>query len=241
MATSQRPSLAVRERSERGSRASRRLRREGLVPGILYGGSHDEPVAFTVGHHEFRLLLNQGATLFDVQIEGEKSVPVIIKDQQLHPVRDETLHVDLLEVRLDEKIHAEVTIELVGAEDAPGVDAGGVLDQPTREIGIEALPTDIPEQIVVDVSGLEMNSTLTLAEVVVPPNVTLLDENPEEITIASVVPPTKVEEPEIEEETELVGEDGEPLAEGEEPAEGAEEGAGEGEGDSGGGDDSGDE
>ena len=120
------------------------------------------------------------------------------------------------------------------------MDAGGVLDQPTREIGIEALPTDIPEQIVVDVSGLEMNQTLTLAEVIVPPNVTLLDENPEEITIASVVPPTKVEEPEIEEETELVGEDGEPLAEGEEPAEGAEEGA-EGEGDSGGGDDSGDE
>ena len=79
------------------------------MPGILYGGSHDEPVAFTVGHHEFRLLLNQGATLFDVQIGGEKSVPVIIKDQQLHPVRDETLHVDLLEVRLDEKIHAEVT------------------------------------------------------------------------------------------------------------------------------------
>jgi large subunit ribosomal protein L25 len=225
MATTDRPSLAVQERSERGSRASRRLRRQGLVPGVLYGGSHDDPVAFTVGHHEFRNLLHKGATLFDVEIGGEKKVPVIIKDQQTHPVRDETMHVDLLEVRLDEKIHAEVTIELVGGEDSPGVDAGGVLDQPTREIGIEALPTDIPEQIVVDVSGLEMNQTLTLAEVTVPANVTLLDENPEEITIASVVPPTKVEEPEVEEETALVGEDGEPI-EGEAPAEGGEEAGG---------------
>jgi large subunit ribosomal protein L25 len=238
MATSTRPSLAVHERSERGSRANRRLRRQGLVPGVLYGGTHSEPVAFTVGHHEFRNLLNQGATLFDVEIGGEKSVPVIIKDQQTHPVRDETMHVDLLEVRLDEKIHAEVTVELVGAEDSPGVDAGGVLDQPTREIGIEALPTDIPEQIVVDVSGLEMNATLTLAEVTVPPNVTLLDEHPEEITIASIVAPTKVEEPELEEETELVGEDGEPIEAPEgEAAEGGDDAGDE----SSGGDDSGDE
>jgi large subunit ribosomal protein L25 len=237
MATSTRPSLAVQERSERGSRANRRLRRQGLVPGVLYGGTHAEPVAFTVGHHEFRNLLNKGATLFDVEIGGEKSVPVIIKDQQIHPVRDETMHVDLLEVRLDEKIHAEVTIELVGAEDAPGVDAGGVLDQPTREIGIEALPTDIPEQIVVDVSAMEMNATLTLAEVTVPANVTLLDENPEEITIASIVPPTKVEEPELEEETELVGEDGEPIEAAEGEAAEGDEGAGD---ESSGGDDSGD-
>jgi large subunit ribosomal protein L25 len=190
------------------------------VPGVLYGGSHDEPVSFTVGHHAFRNLLHEGATLFDVEIGGEKKVPVILKDHQIHPVRDETVHIDLLEVRLDEKIHAEVTIELEGAEDSPGVDAGGVLDQPTREIGVEALPMDIPEKIVVDVSALEMNSALTLAEVNVPANVTLLDENPEEITIASIVPPTKVEEPEVEEETELVGEDGEPV----EAAEGESEG-----------------
>lgn len=211
MADGKRPSLSVQERPERGSRSVRRLRRAGLVPGVLYGGSHDETVALKMDARELRVLMQGGAALFDVKIGAEKSVPVILKDHQTHPVRDEVVHVDFLEVRLDEKIHAETPIELEGAEDAPGVRDGGVLDQPTRDIGIEALPTDIPERIVVDVSGLEINATLTLAEVTVPEGVTLLDEHPEEITIASIVPPTKVEEPEIEEETELVGEDGEPV------------------------------
>jgi large subunit ribosomal protein L25 len=117
-----------------------------------------------------------------------------------------------------------VTIELEGAEEAPGVKEGGVLDQPTREVNIEALPTDIPERIVVSVSHMDMGDTLTLDAIPAPSGVEYLDV-PEEVTIASVVVPTKVEEPEIEEEVELVGEDGEPIeapeaAEGEEAAEG---------------------
>ena len=221
MAQSQRPSLSVEERPERGSREARRLRRAGFVPGVLYGGSHDETVAFKVGSRELRQVLVDGSALIDVKIGGEKSVPAILKDQQLHPVRGEVMHVDFLEVRLDEKIHATVALELEGAEEAPGVSEGGVLDHVTRELNIEALPTDIPERIVVDVSHMDIGSTLTLAEVPRQEGVEYLDD-PEETTIATVVPPTQVEEPEIEEETELVGEDGEPLAEGE-----AEEGAAE--------------
>lgn len=210
MADGKRPSLAVDERSERGSRETRRLRRSGLVPGVLYGASHPDPVSFKVGARDLRNLLAGGQALFDVKIGSEKSVPVILKDQQNHPVRGEVMHVDLLEVRLDEKIQSTVGVELEGGEEAPGVKEGGVLEHVTRELNIEALPTDIPDLITVDVSGLEVAGTLMLSEVDVPVGVEFLDDL-EETTIATIVVPTEVEEPEIEEETELVGEDGEPV------------------------------
>lgn len=227
---SARPTLAVEIREERGSRATRRLRRSGFVPGVLYGGSHDETVSFKVGERDLRRLLVDGSALIDVEIGGEKSVPAILKDRQLHPVRDEVMHIDFLEVNLTEKIRSFVTLELEGGEESPGVKEGGVLDHAVREVEIEALPTDIPEQIVVDVSALDIGSTLTLAEVVAPDGVAFTHEPLDEFVVASVVLPTKVEEPEIEAETELVGEDGEPI-EGE--AEGGDEG--DDSGDSGGG------
>jgi large subunit ribosomal protein L25 len=225
---SSRPTLSVEPRAELGSRPVRRLRRAGLVPGVLYGGSHEESVAFKVGDRDLRRVLVDGSALIDVEIAGEKTVPAIVKDRQLHPVRDEVMHIDFLEVSLTEKIRAMVALEIEGAEDAPGVKEGGVLDHSTREIEIEALPTDIPERIVIDVSGLEMAATLSLAEVSMPDGVELAHEHPEEVTVASVVLPTKVEEPEIEEETELVGEEGaEEAAEGEGgEAEGSEESGG---------------
>ncbi len=226
---SQRPTLSVEIREERGSRATRRLRRSGLVPGVLYGATHDETVSFKVSDRELRRVLVDGSALIDVEIGGEKSVPALLKDRQLHPVRDEVMHVDFLEVNLSEKIRAPVAIELEGGDDAPGVKEGGVLDHATREVEIEALPTDIPEQIVVDVSGLEIGSTLTLADVPAPEGVSFVHEPLDELVVASVVLPTKVEEPEIEAETELVGEDGEPV-EGD-----AEGGADSGADDSGGG------
>jgi len=211
---SQRPVLAVEVREERGSRSTRRLRRAGLVPGVLYGGSHDEPVSFKVNDRELRRIMVDGSALIDVEIGGEKSVPAILKDRQLHPVRDEVMHVDFLEVDLKEKIRAPVTLELEGAEDTPGVKEGGVLDQATREVEIEALPTDIPEQIVVDVSQLDIGGTITLADITAPEGVEFVHENLDEVVVASVVLPTKVEEPEIEAETEVVGEDGEAAEDG---------------------------
>lgn len=215
MADTERPSLSVDERPERGSREARRLRRSGFVPGILYGATHPEPVSFKVGQHELRRLLVGGAALFDVKIGGEKSVPVILKDRQDHPVRGETMHVDFLEVNLREKIQSTVSIELEGGDESPGVSEGGVVEHVTREVTIEALPTDIPDVITVDVSGLEVAGTLMLSEVPAPEGVEFLDDL-EETTIATVVVPTEVEEPEIEEETELVGETGEaPQADGE--------------------------
>ena len=219
MAESKRPSLQVEERPERGSRESRRLRRSGLIPGVLYGGTHDETVTFKVGQRDLRSVLVDGSALIDVKIGGEKSVPAIVKEQQIHPVRGEVMHIDFLEVNLDEKIGATVAVELEGTEEAPGVKEGGVLDQVTREVNIMALPTDIPERILVDVSHMDIGDTLSLSAVPAQSGVEFLDD-PDETTIATLVPPTVEEEPEIEEETELVGEGEEPAeaAEGEESA-----------------------
>ena len=221
MADAKRPSLDVEDRPERGTRAAKRLRREGYVPGVVYGGKDGDCTSFKVNWRELRQVL-AGSALIDLKVGG-KTRPVIVKDQHQHPVRDELLHIDLLEVRLDEKIQTQVNVHLEGAEEAPGIKEGGVLEHITHQLNIEALPTDIPDAIHVDVSGLEIAATMHLSEITAPEGVTFLDDL-EETIIATVVVPTEVEEPEIEEETELVGEDGEPLEEGAEPAEG-EEGA----------------
>jgi large subunit ribosomal protein L25 len=219
-----REKLKAAPRSEFGSRTSRRLRRDGFVPGVVYsGGAEARP--FQVVEREVRHVLSEGAALFDLEIEGAKAVPVVVKEQQHHPVRGELQHIDLQEVRLDEAIQAEVMVELEGAEGAPGVKGGGVLEHVTREVTVEALPTDIPDRIVADVSAMEINDTLQLSVLVMPEGVTLIAEEPDEVTIATLSPPRveEVAEPEVEEEAELVGE------EGEAPAEEADQGEGGGE------------
>ena len=223
MAATKRPQLNVETREERGSRATRRLRRQGLVPGVVYGGKDGACSTFSVDARELRRVLIAGSAVFDVDT-GEGTRPVIVKDQQHHPVRDHIVHIDLLEVRLDEKIQTTVSLELTGIEEAPGVKEGGIVEHVTRELNIEALPTSIPENITVDVSHLEIAGTMHLSEVSPPEGVEFLDD-PEETIVATVTTPTEVEEPEIEEEAVLIGEDGEPIepAEGEEgeaPAEG---------------------
>jgi large subunit ribosomal protein L25 len=218
MADATRPTLNADERPERGTRATKRLRRQGLVPGVVYGGGSTETVSFKVDSRALRQVLVDGSALIDLEVGGTTR-PVIVKDQQLHPVRDEVMHIDLLEVRLDEKIQTTVGVQVEGAEEAPGIKEGGVLEHVTHQLNIEALPTSIPDAIVVDVSGLEIAATMHLSEVPAPEGVTFLDD-PEETIIATVVVPTEVEEPEeIEEETELVGEEAEAAE-----AEAAEEG-----------------
>ncbi|HEU4598398.1 MAG TPA: 50S ribosomal protein L25 [Solirubrobacterales bacterium] len=220
---SSRSTLKAAPRADFGSRASRRMRREGVVPGVVYsGGSEAQP--FQVSEREVRHVLSEGAALFDLEIEGSKAVPVVIKEAQHHPVRGGLQHLDLMQVNLKEAIQAEVAIELEGVESAPGVKGGGVLEHVTREVTVEALPAEIPDNIVVDVSHLEVNDTLQLSAVTAPEGVKFVAEDPEEVTIVTVSPP-RVEEaaPELEEEAELVGE-----AEGEGEGEAAEgEGGGE--------------
>ena len=201
-----RTTLKVDPRTEFGSRTSRRMRREGLVPGVVYSGG-SEATHFQVSERDVRSVIGEGAALFDISIDGGKALPVVVKEQQLHPVKGTLRHIDLQEVKLDEAIQAEVLIELEGTEDAPGVKQSGVLEHVTREILVEALPTAIPDKIVVDVSAMEINDTLQLSTITPPDGVTFVADDPEEVTIATLAPP-RVEEaaPEVEEETELVGE-----------------------------------
>jgi large subunit ribosomal protein L25 len=229
MARTDTTALAVAHREPSGSRAARRLRRDGNVPGVVYGGGED-PVAFEVEARTLRNALAHAGAVLELKIDSAPATPVVVKDLTRHPVSGETVHVDLLRVRLDQAIQASVVLELVGADDAPGVKEGGVLEHVTRELTIEALPTDIPDSVQHDVSQMEINDTLTLESLSAPQGVTLLDDP--ETVIATLTPPRLQveEEPEIEEETALVGEgEGAAAAEGE----GGGDEAGAGEGDSG--------
>jgi large subunit ribosomal protein L25 len=207
--------LTVNSRGAAGSRAARRLRREGRVLGVLYGGG-GEPVGFDADARELRHALAGSGAVMDLSIDGGKATPVVLKEAQRHPVRGETIHVDLLRVNLDVAINAVVPLELLGADDAPGVKEGGVLEQITRELNVEALPTAIPESIVHEVGEMQIGETIVLSAITAPAGVTLLDD-PDETVVATLSPPklqAEAEE-EIEAETELVGEGEGEAAEGE--------------------------
>jgi large subunit ribosomal protein L25 len=212
--------LTVRERDRLGSAESRRLRRNGWIPGVLYGkGNH--PRAIAVKERALRGALTGTSGLhavLDVVLEGQKTAHAsILKDYQQDPLRGHVSHVDFQEVRLDQPIQASVAVYLVGGDDAPGVREGGVLSQPTVEINVEALPLEIPERVEADASGLQMGDAFRLEELPAIDGVTFLDD-PHETVIASVTAPTRVIEPEVEEEEAVEGE----LEEGE-AAEGAAE------------------
>jgi large subunit ribosomal protein L25 len=218
--------LSVNSRASAGSRAARRLRREGRVLGVLYGGGQD-PVGFDADARELRHALAGSGAVMDLSVDGSKATPVVLKEAQRDPVRGETIHVDLLRVRLDVEITAVVPLELLGAEETPGVKEGGVLEQITRELNVQALPTAIPESIVHEVGEMQIGDTILLSAIAPPEGVTLTDD-PGETVIATLSPPklqSEVEE-EIEAETELVGEgaaEGEAAAEGGEPGDSSEE------------------
>ncbi|HEU0250637.1 MAG TPA: 50S ribosomal protein L25 [Solirubrobacteraceae bacterium] len=199
--------LEVSSRAAEGSRSARRLRRSGRIPGVLYGGG-DDPLSFSVDSRELRLALAGAGAVVDLSVDGAKATPVVLKEAQRDPVRGETTHVDLLRVRLDKAIHAVVALELEGVDDTSGVKEGGVLEQLTRELNIEALPTAIPESIVHTLGEMQIGDTLTLESIVVPDGVTLLDEA--ETTVATLSAPRlqSEDETEPEGETELVGEEG---------------------------------
>jgi large subunit ribosomal protein L25 len=210
--------LDVHARAAAHSRETRRLRRSGQVPGVLYGGG-DQPVAFAVAERTLRHALAAKGAVLELTIDGGSSTPAVLKDAQRHPVRGELMHVDLLRVDLKVAIQSPVTVELIGADAAPGVVEGGILEHVTREITVEALPNDIPETIQVDVSKLEMNGTFALADATAPAGIVFVDDL-ETTILASITPPSVSTESDdaVETETEVVGEAA-PAAEAEGDAE----------------------
>jgi large subunit ribosomal protein L25 len=223
--------LEVQEREQRGTRVSRRLRKDGIIPGVLYGrGNKPHPIC--VPERELRRVLTGDHGLhaiLDVVLEGQKSTHAsILKDYQVDPIRGKIEHFDLQEVRLDQPIQSAVVIELIG--ESVGTKAGGVLSQVNREVRVEALPMEMPDRLELDISAMEIGDTLRLSDLPAREGVTFLDDP--ETVLANVTVPTRVEEPEPEE---VEGEEGEEgvegeVAEGEEGAEGAGEASAEPEG-----------
>jgi len=212
--------LEVKEREGRGSADSRRLRREGLIPGVLYGRGKP-PHPFAVAERELRRVLSGDSGLhaiLDVVVDGQGTArPSVLKDYQQHVPSGRLSHIDLHEVRLDQTIQTQVSVTLVG--EPAGVKEGGVLSQISREINIEALPMEIPDHLELDVSGMGIGDSLRLADLPAQEGVTYLDD-PEETVLASVQVPAVIVEPEPEEEELEEGEEGAELEEGEEAPEG---------------------
>ena len=192
----ERTKLTVSERTQLGSPETRRLRKQGFVPGVLYG--RGEPISISVEERELRRALTGAGglhSILDGQIDGKgTSHASILKDYQVDKLRGFVTHVDLQEVHLDRPITATVSVHLIGGDEAPGVREGGVLSQPLREISVEALPLEVPEHIDLDVSHMEVGATLRIADISVGDAVTLLDDP--ETVVATVTAPTREVAPE---------------------------------------------
>jgi large subunit ribosomal protein L25 len=223
--------LEVKEREADaiGSRNAQRLRRQGLIPGVLYGNGHSRAIA--IEERTLRAALTGPSGLHaivDVVLEGQKTPHhAVLKEYEQHPIRGTIIHVDFHEVRLDQPIQATVVVQLVG--DSVGARHGGVIQQITREIQVEALPMSVPEHIEVDISRLEIGDTLRLEDVPAIEDVAYLDD-PHETVIANCTIPRafallEEEEAEAAEAAEAAeGEEAEGEAvEGEEAAEAAAE------------------
>jgi large subunit ribosomal protein L25 len=217
-----RTKLIVKKREHLGSKETRRLRRQGIIPGVLYG--QGEPISISIEERELRRALTGASglhSILDVEIDGTGSTHAsILKDYQLDKVRGGVIHVDLHEVRLDQTITASVSVHLIGGDTAPGVKEGGVLSQPLREIQVEALPLEVPEHIDLDVSHMATGDTLRIGDIKLQEGVSFLDDP--DTVVATLTAPTRAIEAEEAEAAE--------AAEGEavegEAAEGAEAGAG---------------
>ncbi len=168
--------LVVHKRDVSGTRAVRRLRRQGLVPGVLYG--HGKPATMlAVEPRALREAMSTEAgrhAVLNVTFEGQKRAhKAVVKEFQVDKVTGELLHVDLQEVRLDETIETTVAVHFEG--EARGVKAGGLLDEVLREVTVRGKVTDIPEHLSLDISDLGVNETATVADLQVPEGLVVLE------------------------------------------------------------------
>jgi large subunit ribosomal protein L25 len=208
-------SIEVEKREETGKGAARRIRRNGLIPGVIYGRKL-EPQALTADPQDLKGKIHSNA-IIDLDIDGEQET-VMIKDFQKDVIKEEIIHVDFQKISMDETIHITVPIKLVG--DAPGVREGGVLQQLMREVDIEVLPSDIPEELELNIDELTLSDSLEVGDLEIPEEVEVLDSL-EDVIVTIVAPSEEIEE---EEEEELEEEFIEPEVIGEEDEEEGEEG-----------------
>ncbi|MBO6867544.1 MAG: 50S ribosomal protein L25/general stress protein Ctc [Pseudomonadota bacterium] len=164
------PDLHAQERTGTGKGAARQARRDGLVPGIVFGGDAD-PLPINIPFNALLKRLKAGrfkSTLFNLKVDGHEDVRVICRDVQRHVVKDLPTHVDFMRLRRTTKINLYIPVEFVGEETAPGIKRGGVLTVVRPEIELVVTAGDIPEKIEVDVSGMAIGDTLTISQVALP-------------------------------------------------------------------------
>lgn len=208
--------LRAEPRSDTGKTAARQLRRRGGLPAVVYG-DYTEPVALTVDNHEFERLMariHAATTVVSLEVEGAEPQQVLIREIQRHPFRSDFLHVDFLKIRAGQKIKVLVPLHLEGL--AEGVDLGGIMQQTRHEVEVECIPSEIPSEITVDVSAMQIGDSLHIGDIDAG-DIVILDDA--DLTICVCVQPTvmAVEEEEGEEGEELEGVEG---AEGEADADG---------------------
>jgi large subunit ribosomal protein L25 len=213
-------SLLATSREPGHSREARRLRREGLVLGTVYGGGKD-PASFQIDARTLRNALAHTGAVIDLQIDGASAESVVLKERVRHPVSGETMHIDLLRVDLLKPIQTQVALELIDIDESD-VKIGGVLDNSIREVTLEAVPTAIPDVIQHSIAGLEFGGTVTLGDIKSPEGTTIIGD-PDLVIAAMRTSRSMLAETdeELELETQVVGEGGEEAeAEAEAEAEG---------------------
>ncbi len=220
--------MNVKTREKTGKGASRQLRREGLIPAVIYGKDiGSQPLI--VDPEDIKGKLNTNA-IIDLKLDDEKEEIAMIKDYQRDVIKDKIIHVDFQQIFMDEKISVSVPVNIVGT--ALGVQEGGVLQQLMREIEIDALPSEIPDEVDLDISELDVGDSLQVKDIDFPGGIDVLS-SPNDVVVTVVTPSEEIEE-EVEEELEeefiepeVIGEEGEELEEGEEGEAAEEESEGE--------------
>lgn len=189
--------LTAEFRETHGKGASRRLRHEGKVPAILYGG-HADARALTVSHQKLAMMLENErfySTILSLKV-GDQTQAAILKDVQRHPFKNAIMHIDFQRVEENEKIRISIPLHFKGAAVSPGVKTqGGIVSHMRNEVEVSCLPKDLPEFVEVDISGLSLNESIHLSQLKIPEGVQLLDLAKEDSAVVAIHSP-RAEEPE---------------------------------------------
>ena len=189
--------LVAEFRETQGKGASRRLRHEGKVPAILYGG-HADARALTLSHQKLLIMLDNErfySTILSLKV-GDQTQAAILKDVQRHPFKNAIVHIDFQRVEENEKIRISIPLHFTGAAVSPGVKTqGGIVSHMRNETEVSCLPKDLPEFIEVDISGLSLNESIHLSQLKVPEGVTLVDLVKDDAAVVAIHSP-RAEEPE---------------------------------------------
>ena len=203
--------VAAQPRSDTGKGASRRLRRQGLVPGIVYGG-RAAPQMIAVRHNELERQLDYEAfysSLLDLKLDGD-TTQVVLKDLHRHPAKRSLLHVDFLRVSRDEKLRLTIPIHFLNEDKCPGVKMGGQVSHNVTEIEVSCLPADLPEYLTVDMLEMDMGDSVHVSELKLPERVELTQSVDPDTPVVSIYAP----------QAETSTDDDEEAGEGAEPTEG---------------------